>query len=208
LKIVAISDTHCRHKSVKLPKGDLLIHAGDLTYKGQVSEVTDFLQWFASLDFPHKIFIAGNHDFYFEKANEAAVKALLPENIIYLQDSGVTISGINIWGSPVTPWFYNWAFNRYRGAAIAKHWSMIPADTNLLITHGPAFGILDSVVNGSHVGDKDLLRKIDELKPAVHICGHVHEAYGRLKRGTTRCFNASLLNEKYELENAPVAFTL
>ena len=185
-----------------------LIHAGDISYKGQRSEVDDFLQWFASLPFPHKIFIAGNHDFFFEKASGAAVQAILPEGVVYLQDSGIVINGIHIWGSPVTPWFYDWAFNRPRGEALLKHWNLIPPDTNLLITHGPAFGILDTVLNGSHVGDKDLLKTIERIKPAAHVCGHVHEAYGRLKKGGTRFINASVLNEKYELVNPPVIFDI
>lgn len=208
MKIVAISDTHCRHKSVTLPKGDVLIHAGDISYKGERSEVQDFLAWFANLPFAHKIFIAGNHDFYFEKAKTADVQTMLPEGVVYLQDSGTTINGIHIWGSPVTPWFYDWAFNRQRGAAIAKHWKLIPPDTNLLITHGPAYGILDTVLNGTHVGDKDLLKTVEVIKPAVHVCGHVHESYGRLKKGSTRFINASVLNEKYELVNPPVVFEM
>jgi Icc-related predicted phosphoesterase len=208
LKIVAISDTHCRHKSVKLPKGDLLIHAGDFTYRGKLSEVQDFLQWFAQLPFTWKIFIAGNHDFYFEKTSKADIESVVPKGVVYLQDSGITINGIHIWGSPVTPWFYDWAFNRQRGADISKHWNLIPPDTNLLITHGPAFGVLDTVINGSHVGDKDLLKKIEIVKPAAHVCGHVHESYGRLMRGSTRFINACVLNEHYELVNPPVVFDL
>ncbi|HUQ96201.1 MAG TPA: metallophosphatase domain-containing protein [Chitinophagaceae bacterium] len=208
MKIVAISDTHCRHQSVKLPKGDLLLHAGDITYKGELAEVNDFLTWFSKQPFQYKVFIAGNHDFYFEKRTEATIKALLPEGVIYLKDSGVMLNGIHIWGSPITPWFFNWAFNRHRGAAIAKHWSLIPKDTNLLVTHGPAFGILDTVVNGNHVGDKDLLKTILDIKPAVHLCGHVHESYGKTRRGTTQFLNASVLNEKYELVNTPLIFDL
>jgi len=208
LKIVAISDTHCRHKSVKLPKGDLLIHAGDISYRGKSTEMIDFLDWFAGLPFPHKIFIAGNHDFYFEKTPAAEIQALIPKDVIYLNDSGVVIEGMHIWGSPVTPWFYNWAFNRHRGPEIRKHWNLIPADTNLLITHGPAFGILDTVINNTHVGDKDLLKKIEEIKPAAHVCGHVHESYGKAKRDGTRFINASVLNEKYELVHPPIVFDL
>lgn len=208
MKIVAISDTHCRHKSVKLPKGDLLIHAGDVSYRGQLTEIIDFLDWFSRLPYTYKIFIAGNHDFYFEKATTSAVKSLIPEGVIYLNDSGITINNIHIWGSPVTPWFHDWAFNRHRGADINKHWKQVPQDTNLLITHGPVYGILDTVINGSHVGDKDLLHRIDEVKPAAHVCGHIHEAYGRLKRGSTRFINACVLNEKYELINPPVVFDL
>lgn len=208
MKFVAISDTHCRHKSLKLPKGDVLIHAGDVTYKGERWEVVDFLDWFARLPFRYKIFIAGNHDFFFEKVKGEALQTLLPQNVIYLNDSGVSIEGINIWGSPVTPWFYNWAFNRQRGAPISRHWQLIPPQTDMLITHGPAYGILDTVINGSHTGDKDLLKKIGEIKPKVHICGHIHEAYGTHKGGATKFINASVLNESYELVNPPVVFDL
>jgi Icc-related predicted phosphoesterase len=208
LKFVTISDTHCRHDSIKLPKGDVLIHAGDITYRGKKSEVTDFLTWFGSLKYAHKIFIAGNHDFYFEQEKGASIEALLPKDVIYLQDSGIELNGIKIWGSPVTPWFYNWAFNRLRGAVINKHWKMIPADTDILITHGPPFGILDTVVNEKHVGCKDLLKKVQELQPKVHVFGHVHEAYGSIKKEATRFINASVLNESYELVNKPITFEL
>lgn len=208
LKFVAISDTHCRHKSILLPKGDVLIHAGDVSSTGSFSEVRDFLHWFDALPFQHKIFIAGNHDFYFEREPETTIQKAIPGGVTYLKDSGVTINDIRIWGSPVTPWFYNWAFNRHRGAAIAKHWALVPPDTNVLITHGPAFGVLDAVLNGNYAGDKDLLKTIETIKPAVHVCGHIHEAHGQLKRSGTRHINASVLNETYEPVNLPVLFEM
>jgi Icc-related predicted phosphoesterase len=208
LKIVAISDTHGQHRRVRLPKGDVLVHAGDLTTKGEFSEVSDFLDWFSKLPFARKIFIAGNHDFFFEKAPDALIQKQIPEGVVYLNDSGITINDLNIWGSPVTPWFFDWAFNRQRGADINRHWKRIPSNTDLLVTHGPAFGILDVIINGNHTGDKDLLKMINEIKPKVHLCGHIHESYGSLKRGTTRHVNASLVNERYELVNPPVVFDL
>jgi Icc-related predicted phosphoesterase len=208
LKFVAISDTHCRHSSLQLPKADVLIHAGDITYRGKKSEVDDFLHWFFKQHYSYKIFIAGNHDFYFEKHPVSEIAQMLPKDIIYLNDSGTVINGINIWGSPVTPWFFNWAFNRFRGTSINRHWKMIPPNTDVLITHGPPFGILDTVINGRNVGDKDLLKKVLEIKPKVHVCGHIHEAYGVAKKGVTKFINACVLNECYELVNAPVLFEL
>jgi Icc-related predicted phosphoesterase len=208
LRFVAISDTHCRHHSIKLPKGDVLIHSGDISYKGKKSEVEDFIKWFSGLNFKYKIFIAGNHDFYFEKEPANEILKIIPDNIIYLKDSGTVIEGINIWGSPYTPWFFNWAFNERRGALISRHWDLIPNDTDILITHGPVFGILDVVVNEQNVGCKDLLEKVQGLKPKVHICGHIHEAYGTVKRAGTRFINASQLNEAYELVNKPIVFDL
>lgn len=208
MKIVAISDTHCRHHNIKLPKGDILIHAGDISYRGKRSEVTDFLHWFGQLAFPHKIFIAGNHDFFFEKSTSFTIQELLPQGVTYLNDSGVEVEGVKVWGSPVTPWFYNWAFNRKRGAPISKHWQLIPENTDIVVTHGPVYGIHDTVLNGNHVGCIHLQKRILEIKPKAHICGHVHEAYGNVKRAGIRYINACQLNEFYELTNPPVLFEL
>ena len=208
MKFVAISDTHCRHLNVKLPKGDVLLHAGDISYKGKKEEIVDFLLWFAKLPFKHKIFIAGNHDFYLEKEKETNIQSLIPEGVIYLNDSEIVIDGIKIWGSPVTPWFFNWAFNRKRGKEIKKHWDKIPADTDIILTHGPAYGILDTVLNNTNTGCKDLLNTIERIKPKAHIFGHIHESYGASKKKGTYYVNASVLNESYELVNKPIVFDI
>jgi Icc-related predicted phosphoesterase len=207
VKLVLISDTHGKHADLKLPAGDIIIHAGDISDHGIGREVEDFLQWFDGLKFRHKIFIAGNHDFYFEK-EPGKVQTTIPPGVIYLQDSGVEVEGLKIWGSPVTPWFFNWAFNRHRGDAIKKHWKLIPAGTDILITHGPAFGVVDRGKNGEHLGCKDLCETITELKIPLHICGHIHEAHGNAERGNTRFINCSVLNEKYQLAYSPVVVKL
>lgn len=191
-----------------MPKADAVIHAGDMTYRGEKSEVLDFLAWFGALPYRYKIFIAGNHDFYFEKQPPDVIQKTLPRGVIYLNDSGITIEGIQIWGSPVTPWFFNWAFNRQRGPSINNHWKKIPEHTDILVTHGPAFGLLDTVLNGRNTGDKDLYKRITAVKPKVHICGHIHEAYGMTVKEGTRYINACVLNESYELVNKPVLFEL
>ena len=208
MRFVAISDTHCRHLNIKLPKGDVLLHAGDISYKGQKNEVIDFLGWFAKLPYKHKIFIAGNHDFYFEREKDAAIKSIIPEGVIYLNDNEVIVDGVKIWGSPVTPWFFNWAFNRHRGKPIKKHWDKIPGDTDILLTHGPAYGILDTVVNNRQAGCADLLQTIKSIKPKVHVFGHIHEGYGTVQQNGTKFINASVLNESYELVNKPFVFDL
>lgn len=208
MKFVTISDTHGQHNRLILPKGDVIIHAGDISKRGEKYEIIDFLQWFESLDFIHKIFIAGNHDFYFEHTQSEDIKKIIPENITYLCDSGITINNINIWGSPVTPWFFNWAFNRQRGNQIAAHWNLIPAGTDILVTHGPVFGKLDKTTSGQRVGCEDLLVKVLTLKPKIHICGHIHEAYGLLEHQTITFINASVLNENYQLKNIPITFEL
>jgi Icc-related predicted phosphoesterase len=206
MKIVAISDTHNRHHKLEVPAGDILIHAGDVTSQGKQSQVEDFLKWFSKQPHPHKIFIAGNHDFFFERMPDNYIKSLIPENVTYLNDSGMTIEGIKIWGSPVQPWFYDWAFNRQRGADILKHWDLIPADTDILITHGPVHGILDKTIDGTHVGCVDLMNTVRSIRPKYFICGHIHEAYGKAETIGTTYINASVLDVQYQLVNQPFVF--
>ena len=208
MKIVAISDTHGKHQHLDLPKGDMIIHAGDVSVQGLKEQVVDFLDWFGKLDFQYKIFIAGNHDFYFEKETAEEIEQIIPLDVIYLNDSGITIEGIKIWGSPVQPWFFDWAFNRQRGDEIAEHWKLIPVDTDILVTHGPAYGVLDKTVRGEAVGCEALFNFIKKIKPKVHISGHIHEAYGGVEKFGTYFINASVLDVKYRMANLPVEFEL
>ena len=208
MTIVAISDTHGQHHNLTLPQGDVLIHAGDCTYRGTESEVKDFLDWFSSQDYQYKILIAGNHDFFFERADPLKIKSVIPEKVIYLNDSGISIEGLNFWGSPITPWFFDWAFNRHRGSEIKTHWDLIPENTDILITHGPVHGILDKTIYGKKVGCEALCDKITEIRPKAHIFGHIHEAYGQLFRQDTLFVNASILDVRYKLINKPVMFNL
>jgi len=208
LRFVAISDTHCRHRNLKLPKGDVLLHAGDISYRGERREIEDFLDWFGKLPYAHKIFIAGNHDFFFEREKAATIKKMIPDSVNYLKDEEIIIDGVKIWGSPYTPWFFKWAFNKRRGEPLATHWKNIPADADIILTHGPVHGILDMVINEQHAGDKDLLKVLLEIKPKVHVCGHIHESYGIVKRHGIKFINACVLNESYELLNKPFVFDM
>ncbi|WP_407543521.1 metallophosphatase domain-containing protein (plasmid) [Deinococcus radiomollis] len=179
MKIVCISDTHNQHSLLTLPPGDVLIHAGDYSMQGHVAETETFLTWFAAQPHRHKVFIAGNHDFIFEKRRKKA-RAMVPRGIIYLEDEGVTLDGVKFWGSPVTPTFFDWAFNR-GPSTIADSWTIIPDDTEVLITHGPAYGVLDKVLPyGQEVGCPKLRAALDNrLHPKLHVFGHVHEAVVR-----------------------------
>jgi len=208
MQLVLISDTHGYHKNLELPHGDVLLHSGDISSRGTMQEVKDFLDWFSKQDFKHKIFIAGNHDFFFERESAEKVEALIPKNIIYLNDSGVTINGIKFWGSPVQPRFFDWAFNRDRGEDIDRHWQLIPPDVNVLLTHGPPHGILDRTADGLEVGCERLAKRIQQVKPQLSVFGHIHEAYGMKEQDGTTFVNASVLNLRYQLVNRPVEFLL
>ncbi len=202
-KIVIISDTHRAEHEVKLPEGDILIHAGDFDMNSPMD--LDYInEWFAKQPFKHKIFIGGNHDFFLEKLYRANLKPNISEDIIYLCNSSVEIEGIKIWGSPFSPIFYNWAFMG-NVDELREIWSTIPSDTDIVITHCPAFGINDQVKDGFiSVGCPALRDKLKEIKPKYHICGHIHEAYGVYQDEHTTYINASLLDEYYAMVNEPV----
>lgn len=208
MRLVCISDTHNQHDALQLPGGDVLIHAGDFTGMGRVQEVEAFAKWFGAQPHPHKIVVAGNHDWLFERDHTQA-RALLARHCPgahYLQDSGVDIEGVKFWGSPWTPLFLNWAFNLKRGRPLADKWAQVPLDTQVLITHGPPLGILDVTRHGLNVGCEELAAALENrLRPDVHVFGHIHEGYGTYTRNGTRFVNASSCTAFYEAINAPLA---
>lgn len=203
MKIVCISDTHEKHRHVKLPKGDLLIHAGDFTWAGKQQPTFDFLDWMEAQPFKHKIFVSGNHDFYFEHGKN--LKQLEGRNFHYLVNEKTVMDGrISIWGSPFTPEFLSWAFMG-TSRELETIWGGIPDRLDILITHGPPFGILDRTTEGVPAGCPKLLEAVQRKKPRIHIFGHIHEGYGMQEKNGTLFINASLCNANYDLVNAPVA---
>jgi len=203
MRITFISDTHGLHKQLKLPEADMIVHAGDISSRGLLNEVNDFLDWFSTLPYQHKVFIGGNHDFLLEKEPDL-FKQLIPENLVYLENKTIEIEGIKIWGSPATPWFHDWAFNYTRGVEIQKIWTQIPANVDILLTHGPAYGFGDTLYNNQLAGCKDLLESIQKIRPAYHVFGHIHEAYGVYKNEHTTFVNASCVDFNYRLVHKPM----
>lgn len=207
MKITFISDTHTKHYEMTndLPGGPIIVHCGDVSSRGNVREINEFLEWFSELPYTHKIFIAGNHDFGFEKPYIKS-QIVIPENIHYLEDSSVLIEGIKFYGSPWQPWFFDWAFNLPRsGNELKEKWSDIPEDTDILVVHSPPKGILDVVARGGeHVGCELLRDRILEVKPKVVAFGHIHEAYGMEIINEITYINASLLDLRYDYTNKPI----
>lgn len=210
-KIVCLSDTHNCNEQIAVPDGDILIHAGDATVRGTQYEVEEFLIWFSSLPHKYKIFVAGNHDWLFENDNRFARLLVANFNIKYLQDSSVEIEGFKIYGSPWQPRFYDWAFNLMSGAEIAEKWKLIPDETDILITHGPPHGILDEVRRKFFVentGCEELRKKVEEIRPKLHIFGHIHCGYGQTEKFGVKFVNASNCDESYEPTQSPIVIDL
>jgi Icc-related predicted phosphoesterase len=178
MRIVAVADTHLYHRELTVPDGDVFIHAGDMCRGGSLGELEAAVGWIRSLKHPVKIVIAGNHDWALARAPTEA-RELFGADVVYLEDSGTSVGGLGIWGSPWQPEFNDWAFNLPRGKALADKWALIPPGTDLLVTHGPPAGIGDrSSVGGQRYGCSELRGRVAALRPRVHVFGHIHEDGG------------------------------
>lgn len=207
MNIACISDMHERYNFVKeWPVADVLVVAGDITVHGTLSELARFANLLRTLLYPYVVVVAGNHDRSFEHCPSTAVETLVGEmkdRVFYLQDSGVEIEGVKFWGSPWQLRYGNYAFNIDRDSELKRYWDMVPTDTNVLVTHSPPAGILDSVEeewwkDGKPVkvilnrGSDALLKTVKSIKPQAHIFGHIHEGYGTHKEDGTTFVNAAL----------------
>jgi Icc-related predicted phosphoesterase len=218
ITICCISDTHSFHAQLEIPKCDLLIHAGDFSGWGKYEDVYFINKWFGELKekeiAKEIILVAGNHDLWAEQYPGLMKEELT--NCIYLNEESCEVFGYKIFGSPITPEFNNWAFNRKRGEEIARHWTKIPEGTEILISHGPPYGILDidtemiySLPLGpEHLGCEELLKAVKKLKPRLHCFGHIHSSHGEMDIDGTKFINASVLDEQYNLVYKPTIIHL
>lgn len=218
IRFVCISDTHSLQSNLPerfIPDGDVLIHAGDFTMHGHPTEITQFDAFLGQLPHQHKIVVAGNHEITLDpsferytKTNTEWCRSLLT-NCTYLQDNFIDLFGYKIYGSPWQPRFSDMAFNLDRGQDCMSKWNLIPADTDILVTHGPPLGHGDYCKNKVRAGCVDLLQVIqNKVKPSYHVFGHIHEGYGVTTNGTTNFINAAVCDKRYRPVNKPIVFDL
>jgi len=214
MRIVCLSDTHGNHSKIDIPSGDVLIFAGDACGYGHLLELEAFYAWFKNLPHKHKIFVAGNHDRCLQNQDSFYCREELMTDIVYLQDEVSVIDGIKFYGSPWQPFFCSWAFNLPRGTELQRVWSLIPNDTDVLITHCPPMGILDRTEEVEKIGCEDLRERISNLHQLkVHIFGHIHYSYGVSQSesqngNNVQYVNASICTEEYEPLNNPIVIEL
>lgn len=219
MKIVAISDVHGKWNKIEIPECDLLISAGDYSFTGERHMVRDFHKWLDDQPAHHIISLQGNHERDVERNFQLYKDIALKEcpSAHFIDEGLIEIEGTKIWTSAITPFFCNWAWNRYSGEDIQKHWDRIPAGIDIVVTHGPCYGILDGVerFNGQkcefeieHCGCPQLLDKVLEIKPKFHIGGHIHEGYGTYSRDGITFINASICDKNYRPVNKPIVFEI
>jgi Icc-related predicted phosphoesterase len=167
-------------------------------------ETEDFLQWLSNQPYSHKLLVAGNHDAYpFEHEEDFASLLTNHPTIFYLEDSGVSINGTTFHGTPWTPTFYSWYFMGNE-QELAEQFNSIPHNTDVLLTHGPAFGTLDTTLESRSVGSHALARAIEHLDLKAHIFGHIHESAGQQGIST----NCSIMTCGYSPANKPIIITI
>ena len=205
-KIICFSDTHGLHRTEKLNvwfhnnPGDILLFAGD-AQRNEIDDGTDFIDWLHVLPYKHKVAIFGNHDF---NSKNMSLHADFYDDVRILNQNIVYVEGIKIFGSPFSVRYGNWCFMK-EDSELKKLYRDIPEDTKILLTHSPAFGILDRTIDGFNAGSESLLERIENLRLLkYHVCGHIHESHGKHAIGNVNFINCSVVNEKYSLKNVPV----
>src|ERR1035437_7778511 len=206
LTIVCMSDTPELHRELDVPHGDILIHAGDLTmFSKSASAILDFNEWLGDLPHRWKILIPGNHEFFLE--GDPSRRRLI-SNATVLINEGVEVAGLKIWGSPVTP-LYGGAFGLSSPADRTRLYAENPEDVDILVTHGPPYGILDqSPGTLHHTGCPQLLEAVTRLKPGLHVFGHEHGAHGLVSIDDTLLVNAALLGPDGDLDASPIVLRM
>lgn len=206
VRLVLLSDTHLLHRNIDVPDADILIHAGDFTMFGKSRlAIIDFNAWLGELPYRHRILVPGNHEFFLEAD---PVKRSLLSNATVLINEGIEIEGLRIWGSPVTP-LCSGAFGLSAAGDRRQLYAQIPEDTDVLITHGPPYGILDSAPNsGVHSGCQELLDAVMRIHPKLHVFGHVHGARGIFETSQTTFVNAAMLGIDADLDQNPIVLQM
>lgn len=199
----------------KLDGGDLLIVSGDLTASDKTIRYIQFSDWLLNQEYTRKIVIGGNHDNYIVSYG-LPLDPEVEDGVDYLQDSGIEFQGLKVWGSPWTSRFDGinsacCAFTKAHDLELNEHWDLIPDDIDILITHGPPYGMLDQNSHGECCGSKTLRSALDRVKPMLHIFGHIHEKGGQqmMYNGSrTWCVNCSIMNHNYKPVFKPVRIEL
>jgi Icc-related predicted phosphoesterase len=90
-----------------------------------------------------------------------------------------------------------------------RAYSSVPSDADIIITHGPPFGLLDLTEEyPGPSGDRELRDAILRVKPVLHVFGHAHGGYGVL-RTTNTCFvNAALFDLDGSLNKRPIVLEI
>lgn len=232
LKVCSISDSH-QHPLPKILEGveaDILIIAGDWSMQATFKEIADFKEGLKAVrpQFGSVVIISGNHEVGIAN-NPNLMQEIEQEcNIKYLCNSFTSVMRyysdapveapdeyVYIYGSPYTPKFGGWAYMGYPDE-MQKNWARVPEGLDILVSHGPPFGILDTVdtlLGPQSVGCEELRKRLDSMDapPSVVLFGHIHRNHGSFRWVTSKgkmidCYNVAVVGEDYQIKCPPTIF--
>ncbi|RAH58655.1 Ser/Thr protein phosphatase family protein [Aspergillus piperis CBS 112811] len=131
-----------------------------------------------------------------QEAQDAGIRYLEEGMHVFRLGNGAVL---RVYASPYTPEFCQWGFayprevDRYNppeeeeegGDGDGGIRKVVPdyPGVDVMITHGPPYGVLDQVVpNHMSVGCEHLYRAVKRARPRLHVFGHIHEGYGATRR--------------------------
>ena len=201
MRIAIVSDNHWHE--CPLPEADFFVHCGDMTRHGRLNEVAIFAERLRKADYRAGILVPGNHDWCFESMPRMAA-GLFDKRYRVLIDESWEYQDVSFYGSPWTLPFNNWAFMR-PDPLLVETYKHMPGIVDVLVTHGPAYGMLDS-----GLGSIALRQAMDLRKVAHHVFGHIHSHGGEreVKDDGNMAYNVSLCDECYALVNPPLLLEL
>jgi Icc-related predicted phosphoesterase len=188
VRILAFSDLHRdldqAARLAEMANGaDLVIGAGDFASVHEGLEET--IAALAPIEAP-AVLVPGNNET--EQALREAAAAWSAATVLH--GGGATIAGVELFGLgagvPITPW--EWSFDLDDEAAAAM---LAPCpEEAVLVLHSPPQGHCDAAGSGDHFGSAALLRAIEQKRPRLAVCGHIHESWGCESRiGDTPLYN-------------------
>lgn len=218
MKICAISDMHGQY-DFKVEPCDIVLICGDIVplkiqFYSKDSEEwlkTFFIPWCNNLPCEKVVFIAGNHDFFFQRHDDRVRKALEGQDkIVYLNCEYYEYKGKVIYGTPWCKPFGNWAFMETIEESEERYKDIEHFD--ILISHDAPYGISDVLLqkdcwwaDGTHIGNHALRELVDKVKPQLVCQGHLHSCqHEKTMHDNTEVYCVSLLNENYEMVYEPL----
>lgn len=191
LRILALSDIHQRLENlnrilerVDEKSIDLTIVAGDLTNYGDASDASEVL---SLLKFSKLFAVPGNLD-------TQDVLRVLEKRKASLHAKRVEFKGHTFCG-------FGFGLMGSAGSLllpeleIEKRLSKLVTKASILVTHLPPKHTKLDAAASEHIGSTAVRNIILKKKPLLNICGHAHEAYGKIKLGDTTCVNVAAVKE-------------
>jgi len=189
MKILAVADIHGSQyrlniilKNVEKYSPDLVIICGDITQFGPGDVAKNFLD-----QIPVETFaVHGNIDTEDVSKGIDESKAI-GIHLKRVEKSGISFIGIG-GGNPISLH----TKLSIPGDKTEKSIGNLTDETTVLLSHIPPYGLQDKVFLGLHSGSKELREIIDECKPRLVLCGHIHENPGFTKTDKTTVVNCSM----------------